>query len=66
MSRPRPALGQALAATRAGDTLVITSLARLARSAADAHQLLSRLTARDVTLAAGDVPTRRANPPASS
>lgn len=39
MSRPRPALGEALAATRAGDTLVITGLARLARSTADAHQL---------------------------
>lgn len=39
---------------RAGDTLMVTSPARLARSVADAHQLLSQLTARDVTLATGN------------
>ena len=32
-TRPRPALREALAATRAGDTLVVTALARLALSA---------------------------------
>lgn len=62
MSCPRPALGEALAATRAGDTLVVTSLARLARSVLDAHQLLGRLTARGVTIAAGEVRYRPVEP----
>lgn len=49
MARPRPGLGEALAATRDGDTLVVTALARLARlarlvrSVPGADQLLTRL-----------------------
>lgn len=54
MTRPRPALGEALAATRDGDTLVVTALARLARSMTDAYQLLTRLTAAGVTVRIGE------------
>jgi len=42
--RERPGLRQALAATRAGDTLVVTKLDRLARSIRDAHQIVDELT----------------------
>lgn len=55
MTRPRPALREALAATRAGDALVVTALARLARSVPDAHQLLTQLRDEEVTLAIGEV-----------
>ena len=37
-TRARPGLDQALAAVRAGDTLVVTKLDRLARSVPDAHE----------------------------
>ena len=37
--RARPGLGQALAAVRAGDTLVVPKLDRLARSAPDARAI---------------------------
>ncbi len=54
MTRPRPALGEAMAACRGGDTLVVTWLARLDRSVRDAHELIGRLSAEQVTLAVGD------------
>lgn len=65
MSRPRPGLREALAATRGGDTLVVTSLARLARSVPDAVELLDRLWAGGVSVAVGDgsLPSRRASHP---
>jgi DNA invertase Pin-like site-specific DNA recombinase len=43
-NRDRPAL--ALAACRAGDTLVVTKLDRLARSLPDARDILAELTAK--------------------
>ncbi len=55
MTRPRPALGEALAAVRCGDTLVVTALFRLARSTPDAVNLLGKLIAAEVALAVGDV-----------
>jgi DNA invertase Pin-like site-specific DNA recombinase len=55
MTRPRPALAEALAALRRGDTLVVTALFRLARSATDAVDLLGRLVGVEVALAVGDV-----------
>lgn len=55
MTRPRPALGQALAALRSGDTLVVTALVRLARSTTDAVALVERLIAKQVRLVVGDV-----------
>lgn len=63
MSRPRPGLGQALAAAREGDTLVVTALARLARSVPDAHELLTQLSASGVTVQVGEdrYPPTRAN-----
>lgn len=54
MTRPRAGLREALAATRGGDTLVVTALARLARSVPDAAELLDRLAAGGTTLVVGD------------
>lgn len=54
MRRPRPGLGQALAAAREGDTLIVTTLARLARSVPDAHRLLTELTANGVSVRVGE------------
>lgn len=54
MTRPRPALREALAAARGGDTLVVTALARLARSVPDAYELLNGLSVGEVALAIGD------------
>ncbi len=45
-SRERPGLRQALAACRAGDTLVVTKLDRLARSLPDAHAIAERRSRR--------------------
>lgn len=58
MTRPRPGLGEALAATRAGETLVVTVLAPLARSVPDADQLRTRLLGDQVavTIGAGRYP----------
>src|ERR1700722_8107794 len=47
-SRARPGLREALAACRAGDTLVVTKLDRLARSLPDARDIADELTARKV------------------
>ncbi len=55
MTRPRPALGETLAALRSGDTLVVTALFRLARSTTDAAALVGRLIVGEVRLVVGDV-----------
>ena len=52
-TRDRPGLGQALAAVRAGDTLVVPKLDRLARSVPDARHIADALVERGVTLALG-------------
>jgi DNA invertase Pin-like site-specific DNA recombinase len=52
-SRARPGLDQALAAVRAGDTLVVPKLDRLARSVPDARTIADELIARGVKLALG-------------
>ena len=52
-TRSRPGLDQALAAVRAGDTLVIPKLDRLARSVPDARSIADALVARGVRLALG-------------
>lgn len=52
-NRARPGLDQALAALRAGDTLVVPKLDRLARSVPDARDIADSLSARGVKLALG-------------
>lgn len=52
-SRARPGLDQALAAVRAGDTLVVPKLDRLARSVPDAREIADTLAARQIRLALG-------------
>src|SRR5919206_1571088 len=52
-NRDRPGLALALAARRAGDTLVVTKLDRLARSLPDARDILEELTQRNVRLSLG-------------
>ena len=52
-SRARPGLDQALAAVRAGDTLVVPKLDRLARSVPDARAIADQLVAREVKLQLG-------------
>ena len=52
-NRERPGLREALAACRAGDTLVVTKLDRLARSLPDARAIADELTARGVALKLG-------------
>ncbi len=52
-NRDRPGLDQALAAVRAGDTLVVPKLDRLARSIVDAHTIASELEAKGVRLSLG-------------
>jgi DNA invertase Pin-like site-specific DNA recombinase len=52
-NRERPGLREALAACRAGDTLVVTKLDRLARSVPDARDIADELTERQVKLAIG-------------
>jgi len=52
-NRERPGLREALAACRAGDTLVVTKLDRLARSLPDARDIADELTAREVKLDLG-------------
>lgn len=53
-TRARPGLDQALAAVRAGDTLVVPKLDRLARSVPDARQIADALVERGVKLALGN------------
>jgi DNA invertase Pin-like site-specific DNA recombinase len=52
-NRDRPGLREALAACRAGDTLVVTKLDRLARSLPDARAIAEDLTKRKVRLSLG-------------
>ena len=52
-NRARPGLGEALAACRTGDTLVVTKLDRLARSVPDARDIVDDLTGRGVRLNIG-------------
>ncbi len=52
-NRDRPGLRNALAACRAGDTLVVTKLDRLARSVPDARAIADELTAASVKLSLG-------------
>jgi DNA invertase Pin-like site-specific DNA recombinase len=52
-NRDRPGLRLALAACRAGDTLVVTKSDRLARSLPDARDILDELTKRNVKLSLG-------------
>jgi DNA invertase Pin-like site-specific DNA recombinase len=52
-NRERPGLREALAACRAGDTLVVPKLDRLARSVPDARDIGDSLTARGVRLSLG-------------
>jgi DNA invertase Pin-like site-specific DNA recombinase len=52
-NRARPGLDQALAAVRAGDTLVVPKLDRLARSVPDARQIGDSLAARQIRLQLG-------------
>ena len=52
-TRDRPGLDQALAAVRAGDTLVVPKLDRLARSVPDARHIADALVDRGVKLALG-------------
>jgi DNA invertase Pin-like site-specific DNA recombinase len=52
-NRDRPGLAQALAAVRAGDTLVVPKLDRLARSVPDARAIGDELAARGVKLSLG-------------
>src|SRR4051812_4624634 len=52
-NRDRPGLREALAACRAGDTLVVTKLDRLARSLPDTRAIADELTAGDVKLNLG-------------
>ncbi|MEW2622916.1 recombinase family protein [Streptomyces sp. NPDC048106] len=49
-NRDRPSLAQTLAAVRAGDTLVVPTLGRLARSVPDVRDIGDSLNAREVTL----------------
>ena len=52
-SRARPGLREVLAACRAGDTLVVTKLDRLARSLPDARDIAGELTSARVKLNIG-------------
>lgn len=49
----RPGLREALAASRAGDTFIVTKLDRLARSVRDVYQIADDLAAREVKLSIG-------------
>jgi DNA invertase Pin-like site-specific DNA recombinase len=49
----RPRLGEAMAALREGDTLVVTKLDRLARSIQDAHRLAEEITEKGAKLQIG-------------
>lgn len=52
-NRDRPGLREALAACREGDTLAVSKLDRLARSVADAHDIVRDITGRGVKLMIG-------------
>jgi hypothetical protein len=62
-TRPRPGLPEALAASRAGDELVVTKFDRLARSLRDATDIANELAKKGVALNLGGAST---TPPAPS
>ena len=64
-TRVRPGLREALAACRAGDTLVVTTLDRLARSVPDARDIVQELTGRGVRLQLGGSAARRRPTPSA-
>jgi DNA invertase Pin-like site-specific DNA recombinase len=64
-NRKRPGLDQALAAVRAGDTLVVPKLDRLARSVPDARAIGDDLAGRGVKLSLGGQVYDPADPPVS-
>ena len=53
-NRDRPGLDQAIAAVRAGDTLIVPKLDRLARSVPDARAIAKQLQEKGVKLALGN------------
>jgi DNA invertase Pin-like site-specific DNA recombinase len=61
-NRKRPGLDQALAAVRAGDTLVVPKLDRLARSVPDARAIGDDLATRGIKLSLGGQVYDPANP----
>jgi DNA invertase Pin-like site-specific DNA recombinase len=61
-TRARPGQDQALAAVRAGDTLVVPKLDRLARSVPDARAIGDSLVARNVRLQLGRMVYEPADP----
>lgn len=61
-NRDRPGLAQALAAVRAGDTLVVPKLDRLACSVPDARDIADGLAERGVRLALGSTVYDPADP----
>jgi len=61
-NRVRPGLREAMAACRAGDTLVVTKLDRLARSLSDARGIADELTAKGVVLSLGGSTHDRTDP----
>ena len=52
-NRARPGPREAMAAVRAGDTLVVSKLERLARSLPNARDIADELTAKGVSLSLG-------------
>ena len=52
-NRARPGLREAMTAVRAGDTLVVSKLDRLARSLPDARDIAYELTAKGVSFSLG-------------
>ena len=62
-NRARPGLREALAACRAGDTLVVAKLDRLARSLRDAKDIIDELTTKDVKLSIGGAVHDPKDPP---
>ena len=55
-NRNRPQLVEALAYARAGDTLVVTRIDRLARSISDLSRLVEEMEAAEITLQATEQP----------
>lgn len=65
-NRAHPGLREAMAAVRAGDTLVVSKFDRLARSLHDARDIADELTAKDVSLSLGGSTLTRPTPSGGS